>query len=107
MNVKEIVKGKYGGAALRVLSGSESACCGSSPSCGSAADLITAGLYNEQQKSELPDMAVAASLGCGNPTALAELKPGEIVLDLGSGGGITSCCPRGGFFLEAKPLAWT
>jgi len=88
MGVKEIVKEKYGEAALRVISGSGSACCGSSPSCHSAADLITAGLYDEQQKGELPDTAVAASLGCGNPTALAELRPGETVLDLGSGGGI-------------------
>jgi arsenite methyltransferase len=88
MGVKEIVKEKYGEAALRVISGAGSACCGSSPSCCSTADLITADLYNDQQKGELPDTAVQASLGCGNPTALAELRPGEIVLDLGSGGGI-------------------
>jgi arsenite methyltransferase len=88
MDLKEIVKGKYGEAALRVISGTGKACCGSSPSSCSAADLISAGIYSDQQKGELPDTAVLASLGCGNPTALAELKPGEIVLDLGSGGGI-------------------
>src|SRR5260370_42675795 len=80
MNVKEIVKERYGQAALRVVSGAGNACCGS--------DAITSGRYGELQKSELPEAAVLASLGCGNPTALAELKPGETVLDLGSGGGI-------------------
>ncbi len=92
-DVKEVVKEKYGQAALRVFAGSGSACCGptasSSSCCGSeAVDPITSGLYDELQKSELPETAVLASLGCGNPTALAELKPGEVVLDLGSGGGI-------------------
>jgi arsenite methyltransferase len=72
-----------------VVTGEGSACCGSSPSsCCSGADPITSNLYDELQKGELPDTAVLASLGCGNPTALAELKPGETVLDLGSGGGI-------------------
>jgi len=89
MSIKEIVKEKYGEAALRVTSGAGSACCGSSPSsCCSGSDPITSNLYAESQKSELPETAVLASLGCGNPTALAELKPGETVLDLGSGGGI-------------------
>jgi arsenite methyltransferase len=89
MNVKEVVKEKYGQAALRVASREGSACCGSSPSsCCSGADPITSNLYDALQKSELPETAVLASLGCGNPTALAELKPGETVLDLGSGGGI-------------------
>jgi arsenite methyltransferase len=89
MNVKEAVKEKYGAAALRVTSGAGNACCGSSPSsCSSGADPITSNLYDELQKSELPNSAVLASLGCGNPTASAELKPGETVLDLGSGGGI-------------------
>jgi SAM-dependent methyltransferase len=89
MDVKEVVKEKYGQAALRVVSGEGAACCGSSPSsCCSGGDPITSGLYDELQKGELPEAAVLASLGCGNPTALAELKPGETVLDLGSGGGI-------------------
>ncbi len=88
MGVKEIVKEKYSEAALRVISGAGSACCGSSPSSCSAIDVVTSNLYNDQEKGELPAAAVQASLGCGNPTALAELKPGEIVLDLGSGGGI-------------------
>jgi len=89
MSIKEMVREKYGEAALRVTSGKGSACCGSSPSsCASGADPITSDLYDKLQKSELPETAVLASLGCGNPTALAELKPGEVVLDLGSGGGI-------------------
>jgi arsenite methyltransferase len=89
MGVKEVVKEKYGQAALRVSSGAGSASCGcSGASCCSSTDPITANLYDDLQKGELPDTAVLASLGCGNPTALAELKSGEIVLDLGSGGGI-------------------
>ena len=87
--IKEVVKEKYGQAALRVVSGEGKACCGSSPSsCCSGSDPITSGLYDQLQKDELPQAAVLASLGCGNPTALAELQPGEVVLDLGSGGGI-------------------
>ena len=88
--VKDAVRQHYGQAALRVVSGAGNACCGSGPSsCRSdSADPITSGLYDELQKSELPETAVLASLGCGNPTALAELTPGETVLDLGSGGGI-------------------
>jgi SAM-dependent methyltransferase len=88
-DVKEIVKEKYGEAALRVSAGQGNACCGSSPSsCSSGNDPITSNLYEQLQKDELPETAVLASLGCGNPTALAELRPGEVVLDLGSGGGI-------------------
>ena len=87
--VKEVVKEKYGEAARRVVSGEGNACCGSSPSsCSSGADPITSDLYDQLQKDELPEAAVLASLGCGNPTALAQLSPGEVVLDLGSGGGI-------------------
>src|SRR5260370_597854 len=90
MDVKEVVREKYGEAAKRVVSGTGNACCGASPSscCTSGVDPITSDLYNDQQRGELPETAVLASLGCGNPTALAELKPGETVLDLGSGGGI-------------------
>ncbi len=85
--LKDVVKEKYGQAALRVVSGQGSSCCGSASSRG-AADPITSNLYGCGETAELPAEAVAASLGCGNPTALAELSPGEIVLDLGSGGGI-------------------
>jgi arsenite methyltransferase len=86
-SVKEVVKEKYGQAALRVTSGGSS-CCGADAACGTDIDPITFGLYDQNQKDALPEEAVLASLGCGNPTALAELKPGETVLDLGSGGGI-------------------
>jgi arsenite methyltransferase len=85
-NIKEVVKDKYGQAALRVKSGGSS-CCGASPASG-CADPITSNLYDENQAGEIPQEAVLASLGCGNPIALARLNPGEIVLDLGSGGGI-------------------
>jgi SAM-dependent methyltransferase len=85
--LKDLVKEKYGQAALRVTSGQASSCCGSASSRG-AADPITHNLYGCGETAELPAEAVAASLGCGNPTALAELHAGETVLDLGSGGGI-------------------
>ena len=87
-NIKEIVKEKYGQAALRVTSGGSS-CCGAGPALNDGCcDPITSNLYDGDQKNQLPEQAVLASLGCGNPTALAELNPGETVLDLGSGGGI-------------------
>ncbi len=85
-DIKQIVKDKYGKAALRVSSG-ESSCCGASSSRGEC-DPITSNLYASGETAALPAEAVAASLGCGNPTALAALEPGETVLDLGSGGGI-------------------
>jgi len=86
-NVKDIVIEKYGETARRVAAGSGSAsCCGADACCGT--DPIASDLYDAAQKSGLPEKAVLASLGCGNPTALAELRPGETVLDLGSGGGI-------------------
>ncbi len=86
-NVKEVVKERYGQAALRVLKGG-STCCGAAPSVDGCPDPISSNLYDGNQASEIPAEALMASLGCGNPTALAELKPGETVLDLGSGGGI-------------------
>jgi arsenite methyltransferase len=86
-DVKEVVREKYGQAALRVVEGG-SCCCGGARADQHCADPITGNLYDAGQVGELPDTAVLASLGCGNPTALAELKPGEVVLDLGSGGGI-------------------
>ena len=85
-DIKEVVKEKYGQAALRVTSGGSS-CCGASPASGGC-DPITSNLYDAQQAGQIPEEALLASLGCGNPTALAKLNPGEIVLDLGSGGGI-------------------
>jgi ubiquinone/menaquinone biosynthesis C-methylase UbiE len=86
-DIKGVVREKYGEAALRVTGGG-SACCGATAACGTEVDPITSNLYDEAQKRGLPAEAVLASLGCGNPTALAQLNPGETVLDLGSGGGI-------------------
>ncbi len=80
--LREAVREKYKNAALKV---GGSGCCGGETSCG---DPVTANLYEASETRELPKEAVEASLGCGNPTALAELRPGETVLDLGSGGGI-------------------
>jgi arsenite methyltransferase len=88
-NIKDIVKEKYGEAAKRATSGDNSSCCGTSTAssnCG--CDPITSNLYAESESSTIPESALRASLGCGNPTALAQLQPGEVVLDLGSGGGI-------------------
>ncbi|HXU15141.1 MAG TPA: arsenite methyltransferase [Terriglobales bacterium] len=92
-NIKAAVREKYGEAALRVKSGGNS-CCGSSPGNG-CADPITSNLYAGAQIDQVPEEAMLASLGCGNPTALAKLNVGEVVLDLGSGGGID-------VFLSAK-----
>src|SRR6202140_1820976 len=85
-DIKEVVKQKYGEAALRVKSGGSS-CCGAA-SATSCCDPITTNLYDASQAGQIPEEALLASLGCGNPTALAQLNAGEIVLDLGSGGGI-------------------
>ena len=86
-DIKEVVKEKYGQAALRVHNGGSS-CCGASTALDSCCDPITTNLYDATQASQIPEDALKASLGCGNPTALAQLLPGETVLDLGSGGGI-------------------
>lgn len=86
-STKEIVKEKYAQVARKVNSGSAS-CCGGGSLLGSAGEPITSNLYDGAQRRELPEAALKASLGCGNPAALAKLKPGETVLDLGSGGGI-------------------
>ncbi len=93
--ITEVVRQKYGEAARRVMEvrepasccGPVSSCCGAAPADGTA-DPITSNLYVSGETDELPSAAVLASLGCGNPTALAQLNPGEVVLDLGSGGGI-------------------
>ena len=89
--LRKVVREKYGQAALAATSGGKSSCC--APSCCGGGELpgtdpITRDLYSEGEKTQLPGEAVSASLGCGNPTALAPLNPGEVVLDLGSGGGI-------------------
>jgi SAM-dependent methyltransferase len=86
-DIKDIVKEKYGQAALRVKSGGSS-CCGATALNGLGCDPITSNLYDPSQAGQVPEEAMLASLGCGNPTALAKLNPGEVVLDLGSGGGI-------------------
>lgn len=86
-NIKEAVKEKYGDAARRVQAGEGGSCCGAEPA-GCTCDPITSNLYDAAQTQQLPEEALAASLGCGNPTALAKLNAGEVVLDLGSGGGI-------------------
>jgi len=92
-DVREVVRKKYGEAALTVLSGQGAACCGGNAGGGTAGacgggDVITGGLYADVPAGQIPEAAFLASLGCGNPTALAELRAGEVVLDLGSGGGI-------------------
>ena len=94
-DVREVVRRKYGEAALTVLEGRGAACCGggnigtgktAENCCGG--DVITGNLYGDAEAADIPEAALLASLGCGNPTALAELRAGETVLDLGSGGGI-------------------
>ena len=86
-NIKEVVREKYGQAALRVTSGGSS-CCGATADSGLGCDPITTNLYNNSQAQQVPEEALLASLGCGNPAALAQISPGDVVLDLGSGGGI-------------------
>src|SRR6266550_2029322 len=86
-DIKQVVKERYGQAALRVKNGGSS-CCGASPGVGRGCDPITSNLYDAAQGEQVPEAALLASLGCGNPTALAHLNTGETVLDLGSGGGI-------------------
>ena len=90
-DVREVVKEKYGQAVKAVIQGARGSCCGSSAQAaplGMETDPITRDLYASDQTDGLPAEALLASFGCGNPTALAELRPGEVVLDLGSGGGI-------------------
>ena len=88
VDVKQVVKSRYGEVATRVAQGAGNSCCGGAPASVGGSDPITSNLYDALQAGELPEKAMLASLGCGNPTALAELMPGETVLDLGSGGGI-------------------
>lgn len=115
-DVSQLVREKYGEAARRVLDVTEPAaasCCGSLISCcGGAAfngtvEPITANLYVNGETDALTTAAVLASLGCGNPTALAELREGEVVLDLGSGAASTCCCRRVGWAPRARCTAST
>jgi len=88
-DIKDVVREKYGAAAKAVAEGGSKSCCGTSTCCGSeGSDPITKDLYDSIQTEGIPEQALLISLGCGNPTALAQLNPGETVLDLGSGGGI-------------------
>jgi len=92
-DVREVVRRKYGEAAVTVLNGQGAACCGGNAGGGATdsccgGDTITGGLYDQTEAAEIPEAALLASLGCGNPTALATLAEGEVILDLGSGGGI-------------------
>jgi SAM-dependent methyltransferase len=87
-DLKATVRERYAKAAREVAEGARTSCCSSTCCGGSAGDPITSDLYPDTETATLPEKAVLASLGCGNPTALAELSPGEVVLDLGSGGGI-------------------
>ena len=87
-NIQEAVQEKYGAIAASVRKGSTGCCGGSTACCGSDADAITSNLYSAEQTGAVPEEALLASLGCGNPTALAKLEAGQVVLDLGSGGGI-------------------
>ena len=96
--IHEAVRDRYAQAALRVGQTGDGCC--SEPGIG-------AELYSAAERDSLPDAAVLASLGCGNPTAVADLREGERVLDLGSGGGSTCCCPRGGSARPAAPSAST
>ncbi len=89
IDIKDVVKEKYGQAALRITNRTgSSSCCGAAPASGLSCDPITSNLYDATQAQQIPEQALMASLGCGNPTALAQLNHGETVLDLGSGGGI-------------------
>src|SRR3989304_3586034 len=88
-NIREVVREKYGQAAMQVSEGAgKSSCCGAGTAQTGCCDPITSNLYDEIQTEQIPQEALLASLGCGNPTALETLNPGETVLDLGSGGGI-------------------
>jgi len=111
LDLKSSVREKYGQAARRVAEGNTAAeCCGSSACCGAtteAWDPITSDLYDDGQKAGLPAEALLASLGCGNPTALAQLHEGETVLDLGSGGGSTFFSRQSASGRRGRPMAST
>src|SRR5262245_58238185 len=104
-DIKQTVKDKYGRAARRVTAGGTTGC--SSASDRGECDPVTSALYTDRETAGLPEAAVKASLGCGNPTALAALANGETVLDLGSGGAATCCCRRGVSGRPARRMAST
>ena len=107
MEVREAVREKYGAVAKSVRTGEGGSCCGTAPGCG-CSDPITSNLYDASEAAQVPDAAMKASLGCGNPTALATLSPGEVVLDLGSGGGIdVLLSAKRGLPLAARLTGWT
>lgn len=111
-NVREVVRRKYGEAALTVLSGQGAACCGGNAGGGQAdtccgGDVITGNLYDQAEADQIPEAALLASLGCGNPTALATLAAGEVVLDLGSGGGIDVLLSAKRVGPKGSPSVWT
>ena len=106
--VQEAVRERYAKAALQVAQEGVSSCCSTPAACGAeSADPITSGLYSENETAVLPETAVAASLGCGNPTAMAELKPGETVLDLAAAAASTCCCRLAVSDRRAKPTVLT
>ena len=100
-DIKEVVKEKYGQAALRVHSGGSS-CCGASTALDGCCDPITTNLYDPAQASQIPEDALKASLGCGNPTALARLNPGETVLTSVQAEALTCSCRQDGLGLQAR-----
>src|SRR5258708_17682489 len=108
-SIRDVVGEKSGQAALRAKTGVGSSCCGGAAAVEACCDPITSNLYDADQEGEVPNLALKASLGCGNPTALAELQAGETVLDLGSGGGIDVLLSarRGGPTGEAYGLDMT
>ena len=105
-DIKTVVKERYGQAALRVKSGGSS-CCGATAASDACCDPITSNLYDAFQAGQIPEEALLASLGCGNPTALARLNPGEIVLDLGSVAASMFCSRQDGLGRRERPTAST
>jgi len=102
--IKDVVKEKYGQAALRATTGGSS-CCGAAPASTDCCDPITSNLYDISEISQIPEEALLASLGCGNPTALAKLNAGEVVLDLGRVEVLMCCCRRDAWARRAKLMA--
>jgi hypothetical protein len=108
-DLKEKVKQRYGSAASAAVRGETGGCCGTGPSCGPAGakDPITRDIYAGEETAGLPEDAILASFGCGNPTALADLRRARVVLDLGSGAGSTCCSRRSASLPAGRPTAST